>query len=97
MDVRPEDVRALFAEMRAMSDRMDAREASGFVVIVIDMDTPAGKIVHAVGPEATPEQALALAAQLDRDPLTGLHPADGEPGWRHMVVPLFPATDRERS
>jgi hypothetical protein len=81
-------VNEAMVELLARLDEARAAEASGWVVLTIDTeggDTP----VSTYGPCATPEQALVLAGEFDRCEHTGTAPADGSPGWKHIVLPLY--------
>jgi hypothetical protein len=84
-------VREFMAEIAVAIDRAERAEASGFVVLVID--TEGDSLREVVGPFSTPEDALLEAGRLDADPHRGTRPADGEPGWRHVVLPLYPPDD----
>jgi hypothetical protein len=87
---RPIDERAVrefFADVHVGIEQAQRQEASGWVVLSTDLES--GKHVHVVGPFQTPEQALAYAGDRDRDPQAGLV-VDGQPGWSHTVVAMFP-------
>lgn len=80
----------LLATIEEHSARVIDREASGYVVVVIDTEPDPELVVSVYGPCALPETALILAGKFDADPHSGAHPADGSPGWKHVVVPLYP-------
>jgi hypothetical protein len=69
--------------------RVREKEASGWVVLVLDHDTDPPTPVSTYGPCATPEAALIEAGKFDASPHTGTNPADGEAPWSHVVLPLF--------
>lgn len=77
-------VREFIAEMAVSSLRSIAREASGWVYVIVDDEN--GKHVHAVGPFDTPEAAL-LASERQKAEDRRLNP--GDPLWTHHVLPLF--------
>lgn len=81
------DVRSLLGLILLRAQEVTEREASGWLVVVTDLES--NTITGAYGPKETPEAALILAGEMDACPHTGTHPADGEPGWRHDVVPLY--------
>lgn len=74
--------REFLGEVEAVSDAMDRREASGWLVICVDLES--NDIVAAYGPFDTPEQTLIEAGKHDATSLPD------EPGWEHVVKPLFP-------
>ena len=77
------------ADLLVRLDQIRADEAAGFVVLVIDDED--NRPISVYGPCPTPEAALVLAGDFDRDEHSGTNPADGSPGWRHVVLPLFEA------
>jgi hypothetical protein len=68
-------------------DEARESEAAGWVVLVID--TEIDEPISVYGPCGSPEAALLLAGEFDRDEHTGIAPADGTPGWRHLILPIF--------
>lgn len=71
------------------------QEASGWLVVVTDLERDPPAVVSAYGPFESAEIALVKAGEMDADPDCGAHPVDGEVGWRHDVVPLFAYTEPE--
>jgi hypothetical protein len=85
----------LIARVEATADEMDRRDASGWVVVCVDLEAvehgEPDSIVACYGPCDTPEEALVAAGKLDATSLDKTHLAEpGEPGWAHFVKPLFP-------
>lgn len=71
----------LIARVEQTSDAMDERDATGFVVVVVDLEDEPHPC-HVYGPVPTKEQALVLAGQLQATSI--------DDGWKHVVLPLFP-------
>lgn len=88
--------REMVATALLMIERACEDNADGWGVVVIDTET--GEAGSFYGPFHTPEEALVQAADFDRDPHSGTAPADGSPGWKHVVVPMFnPPTKRRET
>jgi hypothetical protein len=85
----------LIARVEETSNAMDRRDASGWLVVCVDLEAvafgEADTIVACYGPFATPEIALIEAGRHQATSLSETHLAEpGEPGWAHFVKPLFP-------
>lgn len=92
----------LLARVYETSDAMDRRDASGWVVVCVDLESvQRGEpdcIVGCYGPLDTPEEALVEAGKHDATSLNKTHLAEpGEPGWAHFVKPLFPRIEWKES
>lgn len=81
------------ARLELDQQRWREREAIGWLVVVTDLEVH--EVVNAYGPFESAEIALVKAGEMDADPHCGASPDDGEPGWRHDVVPLFAYTEPE--
>jgi hypothetical protein len=81
----------LLARVEATSDAMDRRDASGWLVVCIDLECielgESDAVVGCYGPYDSPEEALIAAG---RHATTSLPLAPGEKGWAHLVKPLYP-------
>ena len=78
-------LRQLIAGIEIDLQRMREREASGWVVVVIDDESRTH--VHTVGPYPTPESALIAAGKMaEEDRRTSV---PGEPLWTHVILPLY--------
>jgi hypothetical protein len=89
---------SLIARVEETCDAMDRRDASGWLVICVDLEAVVegekDSIVAAYGPFATPEEALVEAG---RHQGTSLDVEPGDAGWAHFVKPLFPPIEWKRS
>lgn len=83
----------LLARVEATSDAMDRADASGWLVVCVDLENvqhgEADCVVGCYGPFASPEEALVEAG---RHQATSLEVGDG-PGWAHFVKPCFPPNE----
>lgn len=85
----------LLAAAIATSDAMDRNDASGWLVVCVDLESvaegEADSIVGCYGPFDSPEEALVEAGRHQATSLdtTSLH-EPGEAGWAHFVKPLYP-------
>lgn len=85
----------LIARVEETSDAMDRADASGWLVVCIDLESlehdEADCVVACYGPFNTPEEALVEAGKHQATSLDKTHLAEpGEAGWMHFVKPLFP-------
>lgn len=87
MRPRRGDITQFIGDVLVGESDIRRKEAAGWIVVVIDMEDD--EVVSGYGPSPTPEAALILAGKFDADPHSGVKPADGDVGWRHVVVPLF--------
>jgi hypothetical protein len=85
------------AQVQAFLDRLELgihqdrlARASGWIVLTIDDEYD--EIVHAVGPFPDQYQAMIEAELALRD--DEKIKEDGEVGWTHRVVPMFPPDAR---
>ena len=79
----------LMARVEETADAMDRRDAKGWLVVCLDLEEPVS-VVACYGPFPEPEQALIEAARQAETSLDRTYLAEpGEPGWSHVVVPLF--------
>lgn len=89
------EVGALLAQVEVTSDAMDRADASGWLVVCVDLESiehgESDCVVGCYGPFATPEEALVEAGRHDATSLDKTHLSEpGEPGWVHLVKPLYP-------
>jgi len=77
----------LVAEVAVGIEQAQVREASGWVVLVTDLES--GKHNAVYGDFDSPEQALTWAAEHDADPNGGRVVEGDQPGWSHTVLPRF--------
>lgn len=77
------------AKVEATMDEMDRQDASGWLVVCIDLDAVSRDepdvVVGCYGPFASPEEALVEAGHHQATSL----PTD-DAGWAHLIKPLFP-------
>jgi hypothetical protein len=80
-------VRELYAEVSEQMDRMAREDASGWMVVCIDLEPPPSPTLT-FGPFVTPEAALIEAAKHAEESKRFHDP--GEHGWKYEVVPNWP-------
>lgn len=85
----------LLARVYETSDAMDKRDASGWLVVCVDLEAvehgEPDCIVGCYGTFDTPEEALVEAGKHDATSL------ETPAGWAHFVKPLFPRIEWKES
>lgn len=82
----------LIADVEATSNAMDRRDAKAWLVVCVDLEcvqlNESDCVVACYGPFESPEEALVAAGKLQS---TSLKVPAGDPGWAHLVKPMFDA------
>ena len=88
-------LRRLMADLWMNEQQSREQEATGWVVVTIDMWGKREQVTHTTGLFESPEQALVEVGVREREDARVREKYPDHTGWRYVVAPMFPPTERK--